>query len=130
MSKRIITVVGSGRINGVSARTRLYYPRNRSIHLALSSNALIKAKYWAGLLQVRVAGSRNFSSDSEDVLERLRLAATKTRSSEEQKEEEMFSDLPGSLSDCDSHWRMNKTEYVGSSVSDHDNWVRDRLESF
>jgi hypothetical protein len=132
MSKGIITVVGGGsrRINCMSARIRLYVPMSRSMHMALSSNALIKAKFWAGLLQV--TSCRNFSStnDREQVLEQLRHAATKTRSMEEKKEEEMFSDLPGSLSDCDTHWRLNKAEYIGSSVSDHDNWVRDRLESW
>ncbi len=96
------------------------------MHLTLSSNTLIMTKFWAGLLPV--TGCRNFSStsDREQVLEQLRLATTKTRSMEEKKEEEMFSDLPGSLSDCDTNWRLNKAEYVGSSVSDHDNWVRDR----
>jgi hypothetical protein len=69
---------------------------------------------------------RRFSTDREEILALLRRAEKSNVSSEEEKEDEMFSDLPGSLSDYDNRWRLNPNEYTGSSVSDHDNWVRDR----
>ena len=120
---------GSCRINCIGARIRSYSAIRRTLISTLPSHALIKVKFWAGLLQI--SNRRNFSdtTDREQVLQNLRLASAQNRSSEEKKEEEMFSDLPGSLTDCDTHWRLNKSEYIGSSVSDHDNWVRDRLES-
>lgn len=78
--------------------------------------------------EVRIWQShRRFSTDREEILDLLRGAGKdSTASAEEKKEDEMFSDLPGSLSDYDSKWRLNTSEYTGSSVSDHDNWVRDR----
>ncbi len=75
---------------------------------------------------------RRFTTDREEMLKLLRGAANETSEisdkmkEDEKKEDEMFSDLPGSVSDIDNKWRLNTTEYTGSSVSDHDNWVRDR----
>ena len=50
----------------------------------------------------------------------------------QEQEDEMFSDLPGSMSEVDARWRLKTPKgdnYIGSSVSDHDNWVRDRSGS-
>ena len=88
------------------------------VHLYMSK----RAPSWIRITQQNL----RFSTDREEVLKLLRGASGEAASSEEKKEDEMFSDLPGSLSDCDDKWRLNTTEYTGSSVSDHDNWVRDR----